>query len=66
MKKEFFIYLWNSYPYDHTRTYTKLVKEFIPEYVNWVTRKIGSFAYGMSIQKGRDLKLGIPMLPKVK
>ena len=21
--------LWNSYPYDHARTYTKLVKEFI-------------------------------------
>ena len=29
-------FLWNGYPYDHTRTYTKLVKEFILEYVNLV------------------------------
>ena len=28
--------LWNGYPYDHTRTYMKLVKEFILEYVNLV------------------------------
>ena len=26
--------LWNSHPYDHKRTYTKLVKKFILEYVN--------------------------------
>ena len=43
--------LWNGYPYDHTRTYTKLVKEFIPEYVNWVARKTGSLVYGVSIWK---------------
>ena len=56
--------LWNSYPYDHATTYTKPVKEFIPEYVNWVARKT-CLAYGVSIRKGRNLKLGIPKLPKV-
>ena len=58
--------LWNNYSYDHARTYTKLVKEFILDYVNWVARKIGSLAYGVSILKGRNLKLGIPKLPKVR
>ena len=47
------------------RTYTKLVKELILEYVNWVARKTGSLAYDVSIRKGRNLKLGIPKLPKV-
>ena len=58
--------LWKSYPYDRTRTYTKLIKEFIPKYVNWVARKTSCLAHGVSIQKGRNLKLGVPKLPKVK
>ena len=58
--------LWHNYPYDRARTYTKLVKEFIPEYVNWVVRKTGSLAYGVSIWKGRNLNFRIPRFPKVK
>ena len=57
--------LWISYPYDHARTYTKLVKKFIHGYVNWVTRKTDSLTYGVSIRKRRNLKLRIPKLPKV-
>ena len=43
--------LWNNYPHDRARTYTKLVKESILEYVNLVARKIGSLMYGVSIRK---------------
>ena len=41
--------LWKSYPYDRARTYIKLIKEFIPKYVNWVARKTGCLAHGVSI-----------------
>ena len=58
--------LWKGYPCDHIRTYTKLVKEFIPKYLNWVSRKTGSLVYGVSIRKEKNLKLGIPKLQKVK
>ena len=47
------------------RTYIKLVKEFILEYVNWVARKTDSLAYGVSIRKERNLNLGIPKLSKI-
>ena len=47
------------------RIYTKLVKKFIPEYVNWIAKKTDSFAYGVSIRKERNLKLGIPKLSKI-
>ena len=47
--------LLNSYPDDHERTYTRLVKEFFPSYVNKVARKTCSLAYGVSIRKGKKL-----------
>ena len=65
MEQRILDYLWNSYLYDHARTYTKLVKKFIFEYVNWVARKTDSLVYGVSIRKGRNPKVGIPKLPKV-
>ena len=66
MKRESLTPYGKSYPYDRARTYTKLVKEFIPKYVNWVERKTGCLAHGVSIQIGRNLKLEVPKLPKVK
>ena len=47
--------LLNSYPNDHERTYTRLVKEFFPSYVNKVARKTCSLAYGVSIRKRKKL-----------
>ena len=41
--------LWNSFPYDRVKIYTKLVKDCIHEYWNWVAWKIGSLAYDVSI-----------------